>query len=1200
MDVTDFLSWYPVMEEEDLKSLSDILPPQSRPAWDWYRKLEFWENRAQENVEDLPLPNGFLRHQTNIARFMSTHGTLSGLLLVHEPGTGKTSAALAMIEQLTQESTLYQGVLIITSNEESNVAFKQERAKRLGAGEKLKDERKFLGVRHQEPHKYFYTYATHEMFANAIGGKKDAQPEDRARDLQWMIETYSRYIIVIDEVHSLGEPGTPANPTVYDKYLSWLRGVRDCKVLLLTGTPMENKANEIANILNLLNPPQPMPIADAFDKAFLSEKDRTVRDSQRQALKDRMHAYVSSLRAGLTAADVKKRYVGNLQYDSFCLQPVEMSTEQYEQLKPLFDRGADRKEMAYSKTRQANLMAFPVRKANQIVPTIADEHTQSGLVDMVDHTDKNVNEWKWKPGQDLFAGLTTDEERVTELKKWSAKYAACVESILNHPTQLHFVYCEIVSGGGINFFAFLLSKFSSSSIRARLITGSEGDTNKIIQGFNDPSNAQGQSINVLLGSKVLAEAFTLKNVRHVHFLSVWWHYSRIDQVIARALRYQSHDYLVQPPPLGLGMKDVDVAVHFYCALPSELFRQLRADEMETLIEEDASTWAKQSFDFFVYRVCQQKDRSIKSVERLLFEASVDCALNYQRNRVWDDDLNNTRACQYQACSYTCDGIDDMDVKENDLDRSTYDLFYAPIRDQLEQRIQSGRLPFTLADFADEIKQDIRACWIEVSKLIHRGMTVHDKLGFPLFVQLDQDMVYLSRELPTCRPLVLDANRGIELYRELHMKHWLPAIVRERLPDTLPMIAQEDWSLTDYAHYVNVLPEDFQEELIEQAYLYSLRAPSPAALRKTRFCTYVLDTWGKSFLQSTEKGMFSKRLSHQWRLLPTGHDIWQDAPIEEQQKLTEETLKTDLEILHNPSGLRYMGVIDQKRIFKVLDAEMYQMDETALREWVNEQEEKKEKTTGHLTKKIPTGEVCTSCARKKLLLIAGEYDIHISDADMTVKKASKASKASKVSKASKASKPSELTTVIQTNFDGKTRLRDLSIDERNRLYAKLVQVTLYDILEDLFPSAQDMNDLTDEQLTEMYRFLPMQKNNQGRFNPNDLHEAFDEPTFTSFAIDKKRRLLKWSLLDKPAMCPLLEAFFTNPVWSPALREKWPNAPSRLLISNEVVKQDHERVSRIIRDIIAAPEATKAQKAAKAAKAAKAVTKASSSSPTTKDT
>ena len=160
--------------------------------------------------------------------------------------------------------------------------------------------------------------------------------------------------------------------------------------------------------------------------------------------------------------------------------------------------------------------------------------------------------------------------------------------------------------------------------------------------------------------------------------------------------------------------------------------------------------------------------------------------------------------------------------------------------------------------------------------------------------------------------------------------------------------------------------------------------------------------------------------------------------------------------------------------------------------------------------------------------------------------------------------------------------------------------MYDILEDLFPSAQDMNDLTDEQLTEMYRFLPMQKNNQGRFNPNDLHEAFDEPTFTSFAIDKKRRLLKWSLLDKPAMCPLLEAFFTNPVWSPALREKWPNAPSRLLISNEVVKQDHERVSRIIRDIIAAPEATKAQKAAKAAKAAKAVTKASSSSPTTKDT
>ena len=75
----------------------------------------------------------------------------------------------------------------------------------------------------------------------------------------------------------------------------------------------------------------------------------------------------------------------------------------------------------------------------------------------------------------------------------------------------------------------------------------------------------------------------------------------------------------------------------------------------------------------MYEISENKDISIKSVERVVMESAFDCGLNYQRNKVQGED--GSRECEYMECMYTCDGIDMDTINSKKLDYSTYQLYY---------------------------------------------------------------------------------------------------------------------------------------------------------------------------------------------------------------------------------------------------------------------------------------------------------------------------------------------------------------------------------------------------------------------------------------------------------------------------------------------------------------------------------------------
>jgi hypothetical protein len=61
--------------------------------------------------------------------------------------------------------------------------------------------------------------------------------------------------------------------------------------------------------------------------------------------------------------------------------------------------------------------------------------------------------------------------------------------------------------------------------------------------FNSMDNKDGSLIKIILGTRSIMEGVSFKNVKQVHITDPWWNEARIEQILARAVRFCSHSNL---------------------------------------------------------------------------------------------------------------------------------------------------------------------------------------------------------------------------------------------------------------------------------------------------------------------------------------------------------------------------------------------------------------------------------------------------------------------------------------------------------------------------------------------------------------------------------------------------------------------------------------------------------------------------------
>ena len=316
-DIINFLPQYSNINNYDYSFLN----PYDNFYESIYEKKEFYDEKL-EKIESVKKDNP-LKHQKIIARFMSSYTPYDQLLLLHEMGSGKTFSAINSIEQIKKENSTFTGAIILARGEGIIENFKSELIERTGLtylpknynyltkGEQVARKNKLI--------KEYYTFYTFYEFAKLLSGVSD----------NTIKQQFSNKIIVIDEVHNVrlkeetkvkNKEGILEKETiyVYNQFYRFLHVVNNCKVLLMSGTPIKDTIDEFANIINLIIPEdKKLPTKNNFINNFfdydkdIEKEDRiyTLKKKKKKELKELLKGRVSYLKS--ITSDVKKEFIGD-------------------------------------------------------------------------------------------------------------------------------------------------------------------------------------------------------------------------------------------------------------------------------------------------------------------------------------------------------------------------------------------------------------------------------------------------------------------------------------------------------------------------------------------------------------------------------------------------------------------------------------------------------------------------------------------------------------------------------------------------------------------------------------------------------------------------------------------------------------------------------------------------------------------------
>jgi len=199
------------------------------------------------------------------------------------------------------------------------------------------------------------------------------------------------------------------------------------------------------------------------------------------------------------------------------------------------------------------------------------------------------------------------------LDKLSPKMKLLLENINKSP-GLVFVYSNFRTVEGVEIFSKILdhngyAKFGTRSTEPKyaIYSGSEDEKEKkeILETFTKDDNKHGKYIKIILATSAGAEGLDLKNIRQIHIIEPYWNQMRIQQVIGRGVRRDSH---ISLPPSERNI---------------EIFRYFSVFSNKNAI----MTKDKLSTDEHIEQLSLKKQKIIDQMLLLLKECAFDCVLN---------------------------------------------------------------------------------------------------------------------------------------------------------------------------------------------------------------------------------------------------------------------------------------------------------------------------------------------------------------------------------------------------------------------------------------------------------------------------------------------------------------------------------------------------------------------------------------------
>lgn len=442
-----------------------------------------------------------------------------------------------------------------------------------------------------------------------------------------------------------------------------------------------------------------------------------------------------------------------------------------------------------------------------------DEYIEIHEEEHPEDIDKNIGQWV-ELRKDRYVATTKFKNwlrnnGIEGLRSLSCKYAWILEkvrAVVQDPEAgCIFIYGRLVKGSGLNTLVMLMDLmdlvFNDSSLKfdeyyheqAPFRVGEEeyyceppniGSIDPIIDSerhansgswtfayFNDKvaknkfgesmksavnskENVHGDIIKVFIATTVAKEGININNMTEIINIEPAWNRAKEYQAVSRAIRTNSHDYLLEEKRRRLRQKDVTIDVNLYRL---------------------SAVSSGRSFDTQKYLIAERKNVNIKMVERAMKKTSIGCWVNYIRNTrmYWDkkiedwatNDEEYSPVCDYSKCLYQCF---DASAEGMAPDYTTFDVLYAEQEIKIItthlRKIYRKNNAYSLDDIflnlddyikavpsadnpylpKEQYKIRMKHVIIALSNLINNKIPIQDRYGFNYFLHEDGGIFYLGR------------------------------------------------------------------------------------------------------------------------------------------------------------------------------------------------------------------------------------------------------------------------------------------------------------------------------------------------------------------------------------------------------------------------------------------------------------------------
>jgi len=467
-----------------------------------------------------------------------------GMLLLHGTGSGKTLSAIAIAEHLK-----YYKEVIIIAPKSLHDNFKGE-LKRYGS--KVDNDR--------------YRFVSSNA-SNMIDKLETTKDELTGADIKSL--KLDNKLIIMDEVHNLlvgMSNGSKNASALYDM----LMAAKKCKIIMLTASGIVNGIYEAAIALNICKGPirtedgewtTLLPeSAEDFERYFINEKQMKIKNADK--LRNRIRGLVSykgdlfehevlSFYSMLNKTIKKEHYPDRLPIK---IVPVHMSRPQY----GAYEQAREKERM---ETRNAivgsgceRIVLLPGKTGGELKQTSAFGKSTS---------------YRIKSRQLSNVYQPEGVNVVEEIETCSPKIKSIGDKL--KPGVKTLIYSNFVTAG-VNTVASYLEHIGykrftpgqSSTKTEEAIHGYYGiysgevspeDRTATLQEYNKPNGP----LTVLLISSSGAEGLSARGTRNIFILEPYWNIERLLQVMARGIRYRSHEHLPE--------KERNVQVYIYIAVP---------------------------------------------------------------------------------------------------------------------------------------------------------------------------------------------------------------------------------------------------------------------------------------------------------------------------------------------------------------------------------------------------------------------------------------------------------------------------------------------------------------------------------------------------------------------------------------------------------------------------------------------------------